>query len=1116
MHSAHAKTGIRRVGLTGLPGFWWRRGRANRYLLLAAALGVLVACVILAGVPMYLRTLELMGLHETLDRIGPVGKNINVINSEIPSTARSFRASTQAVMEVVDSLGDLVTGTADLIRSRPLLWAAEEAQLRSGPGASAGRLQRLAHLQDHVDFVDGRAPFGETGLEGGIRTVEAAVPAARATALDVRVGDMVQISRDPPGFGSAMVRITGMFEPLDADSEFWMGSGPTLLAPEPEGLTAPPPLPFFLEGDAIFHALSAVQSPLTEGRWFVYVDSDAARRARPGDLAGRIEDFDLETRTALPGTLILTSLGQPLRGLERQLAFARMPTLLMGALLLTIAGYYLFTVAVTLTERGQPDDGALRGRGMTVRQLAVLRASEAVAVTALPFAAAPFVAAAGIRLFAWLPAYGSLVSEMPLPVELTAGTFVWSAAGAAASLALLVGSAFLNADRLIVTERLALTRADRPPLFQRYFLDLAVLALGGLVVWDLVVRRGVVGSESPADPSSSPLLLIGPAFFLVSVALIALRLFGPTARLLAWFAARQGPSWTCLSAMRVARRPYWYARSFVLLLVATSTVVFAASLSSTLRAGVSEEAAYEVGSDLRAVLAHVPRGIHDETLDLVRNVTGVSGASLTFRTRGELGSTGAGGGFQLLAVETEEFSRVAWYRDDFSELPPAALLSSIAVSMDVPRLIFPDSATRVGLWVRADPPRRNQTLRVHLRDSEGRLVSQSLGPLDGSEWQYRSAAIPANQRPPVELTAITVFETVRGDAGTPGSIYLDDLDVTYTDSSAGLQKEVIESFEAEGLWRTFPTSQGFDSSLERTSEEQGRGRASVTRLTLGRGTDDGFRGIYRPSVEAFPVVASVTFLEENSLAVGDSFVVRAFDRLVPLKISATASLFPTLDPAGGGFLVADARALWNYLTLRGWTMAATKAEVFVGLDESRYDEASAAVHDVLGPTAHVLDRRELESGSLVTPLAVAGWSGASAVAVYLGVIVATLGFAIHLAAAGPRMAFESGVLRSIGISRLGLLTITAAEHLGVVALGAAAGAAAGYAMTRLVVATVAFAGPGRESAVPVSIVTDWTPMWFMCGAFFAAALMAVAVMMLAFERLPLSSLARPDTHGIGQ
>ena len=41
-------------------------------------------------------------------------------------------------------------------------------------------------------------------------------------------------------------------------------------------------------------------------------------------------------------------------------------------------------------------------------------------------------------------------------------------------------------------------------------------------------------------------------------------------------------------------------------------------------------------------------------------------------------------------------------------------------------------------------------------------------------------------------------------------------------------------------------------------------------------------------------------------------------------------------------------------------------------------------------------------------------------------------------------------------------------------------------------------------------------MWFMCGAFFAAALMAVAVMMLAFERLPLSSLARPDTHGIGQ
>ena len=64
MHSAHAKTGIRRVGLTGLPGFSWRRGRANRYLLLAAALGVLVAALEdddLNDVLHAARTLELLG-----------------------------------------------------------------------------------------------------------------------------------------------------------------------------------------------------------------------------------------------------------------------------------------------------------------------------------------------------------------------------------------------------------------------------------------------------------------------------------------------------------------------------------------------------------------------------------------------------------------------------------------------------------------------------------------------------------------------------------------------------------------------------------------------------------------------------------------------------------------------------------------------------------------------------------------------------------------------------------------------------------------------------------------------------------------------------------------------
>ena len=113
------------------------------------------------------------------------------------------------------------------------------------------------------------------------------------------------------------------------------------------------------------------------------------------------------------------------------------------------------------------------------------------------------------------------------------------------------------------------------------------------------------------------------------------------------------------------------------------------------------------------------------------------------------------------------------------------------------------------------------------------------------------------------------------------------------------------------------------------------------------------------------------------------------------------------------------------------------------------------------------------------------------------------------------MMFESGVLRSIGISRLGLLTITAAEHLGVVAAGAASGAATGYAMTRLAMVTVAFAERGRDPGVSVPVVTDWMPVMLMYGVFFVTALLAVAIMTLAFERSPLSSISARETHAVG-
>jgi len=238
------------------------------------------------------------------------------------------------------------------------------------------------------------------------------------------------------------------------------------------------------------------------------------------------------------------------------------------------------------------------------------------------------------------------------------------------------------------------------------------------------------------------------------------------------------------------------------------------------------------------------------------------------------------------------------------------------------------------------------------------------------------------------------------------------------------------------------------------------------------------------------------------------FAAEIFDRLVPIAVAGETRFFPTVDPGEGGFLVVNAEELWDYLTLRGWTIAAASAELIVSVDETEYDTVRNEIEDTLEGLPLVFDRRELAEDSLVTPLAVAGWYGVGLVTASLAVVIAVMGYATHVAGGAARAILESAILRAVGLTRLGFLLITATEHAVVVALGAGAGVAAGIVMTRMAVAAASQTEPGREPLPPVLLVTDWVPVGLLYGALAVAALLAVAAMTLAFARFPLGTLGR--------
>ena len=267
------------------------------------------------------------------------------------------------------------------------------------------------------------------------------------------------------------------------------------------------------------------------------------------------------------------------------------------------------------------------------------------------------------------------------------------------------------------------------------------------------------------------------------------------------------------------------------------------------------------------------------------------------------------------------------------------------------------------------------------------------------------------------------------------------------------------------------------------------------------------RGIFRagPHPE-IPVVVSEAFLEGTGLEVGDALVARVFRRFLPLEIVASVRLFPTLAPGGGGFAIADVKAVLEYLDLRGPVATGASAEAFLSLEETAYGDSLPEIRRIATTNATLEDRRSLEALSLVNPLAVAGWRGVTWIAIGVSVVIALAGLATYLLVQLRGARPDWAVLRALGFTRGSFSKMAAVEHLSAAVLGAGAGTLAGLVTSRLIVAAMSETETGKDPLPPFVLVTQWAPVWLVYAAAATAAVLVLAAAYQAVGRLQLRNI----------
>ena len=1170
---------------------------ADDWKLLAAIFaGITVAATLLASAPIYLKTLERQGIDTAIDRADQSFLNIYGAAPHIVLSRERLDATERAFEDAIaNNIQDIYRGRERFLRSPTFLVGTRRNPLVPNtqgadrpPLVSRGYFQHLSNLEDHVTFVEGRMATDDVTWVNQSPHIEAVVGYSARRTFDLRVGDTVLFTPSLTDPTRAAIEIVGMLEPTDPTEEYWQQSPSLYIDPVPlEELPdadvdvdpEEPPLALFVTREALTEGIgTAYPGTLVSSNWFVFIDKESLKKWDKDEARGRLASMESDVSNEMQGSAVFTGIETMLNRFERRSFFTGIPMLLLLVVMTITVLYYVLMMVSYLVASREQDVALLRSRGVGSWRLARIYALEGMVITIIAAAVAPFLALGGIALAGKLDYFQEITLGRFLPISLEWLPFAVSMATGALCLAIYVIPGVIGARTGLIVQKMRAARPPTEPFFHRYYIDVGLMVIGGLVFWELFSRGQIVSGGLFNDARVNEALLFAPVLLLTVVALLFMRFFplvvrylsgeSPTvmhllatatfmimgmivavqglgtnagtgwvwrlvhlaviavlyvgiwrtrrryfiivgmalqAVLIAFFVyndvpdrdatiyiptvilsllvpmqvlfvalrrlERVYPIWASMAIWRMSRNPLQYSWLVLLIVMVTGLGILATTVGGTLDRSYKERVLYEVASDVRVtgIPAYFARGT-DALKERYLDIPGISSLSLAMRGEGSVGATYSGNNFDILAVESDEFPYVTWYRDDFSERPLSQVMSLLKTGAGIPPIEVPRGADRIYVWAHPEEDYSNMFLWMVLKDRSGIIDTITFGPMQQDEWTLMESRIPSDLEWPVSLVSVQIYEPAFGPAGTAGTILLDDIQVSVTGES---ERHILDDFEGLSKWTPLATSMISRDVIGVTDDNvKNGGRSGI--FIFGKDTDQGIRGFYRsPTGGPVSVIASSTFAERTGTRAGNSLIVNILGRLIPVRIMGTVDYFPTLYPEGNGFLIADLDNLLRHLNILSPVRRINPNELLLNHVPGTEDEVNAIAHALAPRSEFVHSRTDLLEEIRLDPLITAGWRAMILIAIAVIIFAAALGYTTYLLSFSGQSRAEMGFLQALGFRQRQMTWLLIAEHLVIAAIGLAIGTAAGFFMSNIMVSAVAVTENGFPVVPPYILTTDW-------------------------------------------
>ena len=1090
-----------------------RRIALNWKLELVLFAGILLAVSLMASGVIFSNLLAETALRHAMTRATLEEANfwIRIFTGQGTATTAEGRAAyhraTQAfneqrVLALVDShINDramLVETSTFFFTGHPQLELDNEVRPR-------GEIKYMTSLTSgRAEIVRGSWPYSDpaAGSAEPGEPLQVAVDVLGSRLLQLDVGDKLEAFpaasfTDPP---SIPVQIVGVFERVNVDDEFWYASGNTFSFHDDKWTI----VPLFTSEEAILSQVYDQYPTLyTDVTWFYYVDRPTIDAGNVDQVLDSLRRIQRDVRTNLANSSNGIKLDEVLEAYQEQLLLARIPLYLILFLMIGTLAYYLALITALIIKSRATEISVLKSRGATTVQVAILSAVEGVLLGIPAVVIGPFLAFAVVtllgRVFFGLGDSGEIAAvPLAIPVE----AFLLGLAGGVLGVVVLTGTTLVAARQSVVEFRQTGARPPSVPFVHRYYLDILLLGLIALFWWQIQSRGAfLVRPLGNQGLEIDYTLLLGPLLALVAIGLVVMRVFPIAVGVLTRLAEPAAPSWLLQGLRHVSRDPVVPGALVVLLMFATALGVIGSAFSATLERSQMDRALYAAGADLRVehggkssprTLQGISEGVKADGLAEV--------AIEAQRAGGHLTTTGFSTSGIMLAVEADDFDRVAWFRQDFSQGQSLEELTALLKADPLPEregILLPMDATT--LTVLAQPSRPDHSLFVHarLRDALGYYFDVSLGNVGFRGWKRMEGNIVPvdsvlgisrldNVTYPITLMSLQLVH--RSPVIEPGAIFFAQLGYESADGGGILDDfsdlsgwQIVEDFTKPGLY-----------SLETSDSVTPPGGDRSARYGWAPGSI-GLRGIRPGAVETpVPALVSQRFLEIADAEVGDLRTVGLSTFSLALEIKAVVDYFPTLDPDGKPFSVVDLETFIRHANIHSPRPVGWSNELWVDLEGANPDAIVDKLEDSGLRIRDVVQASDLVSQRVEQPLVNAGW-GALLVLMFLALVLASVSGIVLFSFIDTReRQTEFALLRTLGSSRTQLNGCVWFSLVLVAVCGVSLGTVAGLVIGTSLLPLMEVAEAGVRVTPGMVLQTNWATLglsYLVLAVFTIAALL---------------------------